>query len=161
MERQNHDLMLGELIEENGSIEHHVRMHSSSDVQQKSRVEIHGNKWPSQYGWASASIGCRECHSRSGCRLAGTRAFVPNATAGKFLELRVWKQEGLEAFIKNFKSFWHRNSDWCGLGLTDMASDWDETREVERNYSSLLGQLTGDFCRSRRKLRPHFSQPRR
>jgi hypothetical protein len=41
-------LMLGELIEENGSIEHNVRTYSSPDVQSKTRVEIHGYEWPSQ-----------------------------------------------------------------------------------------------------------------
>jgi hypothetical protein len=48
MERQNYYLMLGELIAENGSIEHNVRTYSSPDLQQKARVEIHGYEWPSQ-----------------------------------------------------------------------------------------------------------------
>jgi hypothetical protein len=48
MERQNYHVMLGELIEEDGSFEHNVRTYSRPDVQQKSRVEIHGNLWFTQ-----------------------------------------------------------------------------------------------------------------
>jgi SOS-response transcriptional repressor LexA len=48
MERQHYYLMLGELIEANGSIEHNVRTYSSPEVQSKTRVEIHGYEWPTQ-----------------------------------------------------------------------------------------------------------------